>query len=104
MALPSRGEVWIVDLGMTAKIRPCLIVSHAPNDDDRALVTIVPHTTSARGSHFEVAIDAKFLKSGVFDAQNIVTIPIAKLVRRIEKLDAQQLERVEQALRSWLGL
>jgi hypothetical protein len=27
MANPLRGEVWLVDLGMVAKIRPCLIFS-----------------------------------------------------------------------------
>jgi len=27
MVNPLRGEVWLVDLGMVAKIRPCLIVS-----------------------------------------------------------------------------
>jgi mRNA interferase MazF len=24
---PKRGEVWLVDLGMVAKIRPCLVIS-----------------------------------------------------------------------------
>ena len=27
------GEVWLVDLGMTAKIRPCLILSDYPAED-----------------------------------------------------------------------
>ena len=27
MANPLRGEVWLIDLGMVAKIRPCLIFS-----------------------------------------------------------------------------
>jgi len=27
MADPTRGEVWIVDLGLAAKVRPCLILS-----------------------------------------------------------------------------
>ena len=50
MPSPSRGEVWIVDLGMAAKVRPCLVISIAARDQDRALVTVVPHSTSIRGS------------------------------------------------------
>jgi len=48
---PGRGEVWLVDLGMVAKVWPALIISVPTNDVDRALVTIVPHTTSVRGTH-----------------------------------------------------
>lgn len=45
----ARGEVWIVDLGMVAKICPCLVLS-IPGDDenDRALTALIPHTTSTR--------------------------------------------------------
>ena len=51
----GRGEVWLVDLGMAAKVRPALVVSVPAEDIDRALVTLVPHTTSPRQSRFEVA-------------------------------------------------
>ena len=27
MGSPSRGEVWLVDLGYAAKVRPCLVLS-----------------------------------------------------------------------------
>ena len=47
MANPLRGEVWLVDLGMVAKIRPCLIFSvPAAGPNDRVLATVVAHTTS----------------------------------------------------------
>ncbi|MEQ8468406.1 MAG: type II toxin-antitoxin system PemK/MazF family toxin [Coleofasciculus sp. E1-EBD-02] len=67
MSSPDRGEVWLVDLGYVAKVRPCLVVSIPTLNQDRALVTLVPHTTSPRGSRFEVNIKARFLKPGVFD-------------------------------------
>jgi len=54
MKSPQRGEVWLVDLGMTAKVRPALVISGPVGDEDRALVTLVPHTTSPRQSRFEV--------------------------------------------------
>ena len=75
MTVPRRGEVWLVDLGLAAKIRPCLVLSVPVADEDRTLVTAIPHTTSLRGTRFEVAVPARFLKSGAFDAQGIVTVP-----------------------------
>lgn len=101
---PDRGEVWLVDLGLAAKVRPCLVVSVPLEDEDRALVTLVPHTTSVYGSRFEVDVQARFLKSGVFDAQNLITIPRAKLIRRLGDLAAEQMSLVEEAVRRWLGL
>ena len=71
---PNRGEVWLVDLGYVAKVRPCLVISIPAADEDRALATLVPHTTSVRGSRLEVAIKVRFLREGAFDAQNLVTI------------------------------
>jgi mRNA interferase MazF len=104
MANPKRGEIWLVDLGMTAKVRPALVVSVPADDIDRALVTLIPHTTSPRGSRFEVAIPLPFLKTGAFDAQNLVTIPHAKLLRVLGRLSTSQLAAVEQGVCLWLGL
>ena len=105
MANPLRGEVWLVDLGMVAKIRPCLVFSvPAAGLNDRVLVTVVAHTTSARGSGFEVAIPSRFLKPGVFDVQNIISIPHAKLVRRLGVLTSDQMDAVATVVRKWLGL
>ena len=104
-AKPARSEVWLVDLGLVAKVRPCVVLSiPADNDNDRVLTTIVPHTTSTRESRFEVASDVRFLKKGAFDAQNIVTVPTVKLVRRLGTLANDQMARVEVAVRLWLGL
>lgn len=61
---PNRGDVWLVDLGSAAKIRPCLVVSIPALDRDRALTTLIPHTTSSRGSRFEVDIEVRFLRVG----------------------------------------
>lgn len=87
-----RGEVWLVDLGMTAKVRPCLVLSVPPTDQDRALVTLVPHTTSLRQSSFESVLRVPFLREGAFDAQGLVTVPQVKLLRRLGKLQPDQLE------------
>ena len=104
MSKAKRGEVWIVDLGLAAKVRPCLVLSVPASDQERSLVTAVAHTTSPRGGRFEVAVRALFLKGGVFDAQNLVTIPDAKLIRCVGTLRAEDLASIENAVRVWLGL
>ena len=105
MVSPNRGEVWLVDLGLAAKTRPCVVLSvPATGPNDRVLVTLVTHTTSPRGSQFEVALSVRFLKAGEFDAQNLVTVPHAKLVRKLGTLSSDQLAEVVAAVRRWLDL
>ena len=104
MVNPIRGEVWLVDLGYAAKVRPCVLISIPALDQDRALSTLVPHTTSSRGSRFEVDVKTRFLRQGAFDTQNLVTIPLAKLIRKLGSLSSEQLVLVEDRLRFWLGL
>ena len=79
-------------------------MSVPPEEADRALVTWVPRTTSGRGTRFEVPLFVAFLRSGVFDAQNIVTIPNAKLMRKLRALAPPNLAKIEAAVRLWLGL
>jgi mRNA interferase MazF len=103
MSSPTRGEVWLVDLGYTAKVRPCLVISIPAMEEDRALATLIPHTTSLRGSRFEVEIPVNFLRAGAFDVQNIITIPYGKLLRKLGSLTHEQLVDIETVLLFWLG-
>lgn len=104
MPTPNRGDVWIVDLGYVGKVRPGLILSIPLDPQDRVLVTLVPHTTSVQGTRFEVNVNAAFLKSGVFDAQQVITVPQVKLIRKLGSLPIGPFNMVEDAVRSWLGL
>ena len=90
--------------GYAAKTRPGLVLSIPAFDTDRALVTLVTHTTSTRGSRFEIVIPKRFLKPGAFLAQNLVTIPHAKLLKKLGRLTADELSTVEGAVRQWLDL
>jgi mRNA interferase MazF len=104
MPSADRGLVWIVALGMAAKVRPCLVLSVPTDPQDRVLVTVVAHTTSVQGTRFEVDVKARFLKPGAFDAQQVLTVPQVKLMRRLGDLTADQLVLVEDAVRRWLAL
>ena len=79
MPIPRRGEVWLIDFGLAGKTRPALVVSEAFGDIDRALITVIPHTTSLRGSRFEVIVPSPFLKPGAFLVQGVTTFPVVGL-------------------------
>lgn len=51
MINPARGEVRRVDLGASATVRPCLVVSVPLEVGDRALVVLVPVHPDACGEH-----------------------------------------------------
>ena len=63
---------------MARKARPALILNRAFKESDRALISVIPHTTSLRGSDLEVQINVPFLKAGAFRVQNPVTVPAVK--------------------------
>src|ERR1700728_2768776 len=101
---PSRGEVWLFDLGMAAKTRPVVVVSVPYGDVDRAIVTVVPHTTALRGSPFEISVRAPFLQHGAFLVQGISTYPKAWAIRKICVLNRQQMAAAVGGVNEWLGL
>ena len=100
---PTRGDVWLFDLGMAGKVRPALVVSVPYGDLDRALVTIVPHTTSLRGSQFEIRVTPGFLKPGAFLVQNVATYPTVRAIRKLGTLSRTDFDHVLLGLLHWLG-
>ena len=91
------------DLGMAAKVRPALVVSVDYGDVDRSLVTILPHTTSLRGSRHEISVNVPFLKPGAFLVQNVATYPNVRAIRKLGTLKADQFDLVFAGLLRWLG-
>jgi mRNA interferase MazF len=54
MPVVNPGEIWWVDFGMTAKVRPALVLTATPADDELDLVTLRLHTTALRGNRWEL--------------------------------------------------
>ena len=100
----NAGEVWQVDLGFAGKVRPCLLLTGYPSDDELALVTIIPHTTALRGNRWEVSIPKGFLKSGAFHLQQVQSVPIVRLMRRLGVLSGDELRLVHDRLREHFGM
>lgn len=100
---PVRGDVWLFDLGMAEKVRPALVISVGYGDADRALVTIVPHTTSLRGSQYEIQVNVPFLKAGAFVVQGLSTYPHVRAMRKLGVLKPDQFRSVFAGVLRWLG-
>ena len=104
MPQAQRGELWLIDLGKVQKPRPCLVLSIAYLDHERAVVSYIPRTTTLRGTQFEVSHQARGLEPGAFDAQGIGSVPIVKLERRLGSVEPRVIQQVETAVKLWLKL
>jgi mRNA interferase MazF len=94
----NRGEVWQVDFGMAAKVRPALLLTGNPADDELDLVTVLLHTTSLRGNRWELPIPKPFLKPGAFHLQQVQSVPTVRLERRLGVLNETEINQVLDAL------
>jgi mRNA interferase MazF len=102
VARPSRREVWTVDLGIAGKVRPCLLLTDYPRDDELALITVVPHTTSLRGNRWEVRVNRSFLQTGAFHLQQIQSVSVARLIRHLGTLTEGEMNMVTSEVSSRL--
>jgi mRNA interferase MazF len=100
----ERGEIWQIDFGIAAKVRPALLLTDEPKDDELDLFTVLLHTTSVRCNRWELVIPKPFLKPGAFHLQQIQTISGAKLMRRLGRLTDSELTTVNNALSKRLRL
>jgi mRNA-degrading endonuclease toxin of MazEF toxin-antitoxin module len=62
------------------------VVSAQPQDADYALIAVVPHTTSARGSTYEVKLTIPFLQPGAFNVQGLTPLPPVRFINRMGSL------------------
>lgn len=89
---------------MVGKTRPAVVISTAIGDVDRAVITIVPHTTTPRGTEYEARVDAFFLRPGAFNGQAVATFPVTDAIRLLGVLKDEQMQQVERVVCKWLAL
>ena len=104
MARPAPAEIWLVDLGLAAKVRPCLILSDYPAPEELALMVVVPHTTALRGNRWEFAIPKSFLQPGAFHLQQVQPVSLPRLERKLGVLTTAEFERLGKKLAGLLHL
>jgi len=101
-----RGEIWYASLERPRKSRPVLLLSRDEAYTRRTHVTVAPVTRTIRRIPVEVVVgppDGLKLQSAV-NLDDIQTIPIAQLDRRVTTLSPQKLNEVEAAIRFALAL
>jgi mRNA interferase MazF len=104
MTAVKRGEIWLIDFGLAAKVRPALLLTGQPADNELDLVTVLLHTTALRGNRWELSIPKPFLKPGAFHLQQVQTISTVKLERRLGVLSNEEMVQVADALADRLGI
>ena len=102
----SRGDVVVVDLGMTAKVRPCVVVSIGQPDRQRNMSVVVPMTTEIRGGEAEIRFPkpAWLRQESVVNALGIAGVDNAKIERRIAAFPLDKMAELESVLKRLLGL
>ena len=101
-----RGEVWLVDLGMAAKVRPCVVVSVGQPDRQRNMSVVVPMTTEIRGGECEIRFPKPvwLRQESVVNVLGIAGVDNAKIERRISAFPADKMLEIESVLKRLLGL
>lgn len=97
---PQPGEVWLADLGLSAKTRPVVIVSRLDPDAPRDLVLYVPLTTQNRLSRYEVRPPRlPFLhQDSIANVQGLASIPTTYLERRLGRIPDSVMAEVRKAV------
>jgi mRNA interferase MazF len=112
-ALPSRGEVWLVDLNPTrgheqAGRRPGLVVSvDALNHGPAGLVILVPITTRERGIPLHVRLEpgeGGLRRPSFAKCEDVRSVSTGRLTSKIGQLSAGTMSLVDDRLRIVLGL
>lgn len=105
MIPPKPGEVYWVDLGMQAKLRPLMVVSREDPNVERALSVCVPLTTQIRGGRYEESLPrVKWMPGtarGVANVLGITHIEHHRLGRRAGRYEGHVLARVRERI-AWM--
>jgi mRNA interferase MazF len=102
----ERGDVVVVDLGMTAKVRPCVVVSVRQPDKERSMPVVVPMTTEVRGGDCEVSFPkpAWLNQESVVNVLGIAGVDNANIIRRLSAFPKDSFSKVKEVCAAMLGL
>jgi mRNA interferase MazF len=102
----SRGDVVIVDLGITAKVRPCVVISVSNPDSQRNMSVVVPMTTEIRGSECEVPFQKPpwLRQESVVNVLGIAGVDNSRIERRISAFPADKMSEIQSVLKRLFGL
>jgi mRNA interferase MazF len=102
----NRGDVVVVDLGLAAKVRPCVVVSVSNPDHQRNMCVVVPMTTEMRGGECKISFPKPpwLRQESVVNVLGIAGVDNSKIERRIVAFPADKISEIESVLKCLLGL
>lgn len=100
------GEVWLVDFGLAAKVRPVVVLSFPEPTGARPLVVVAPLISQLRGLRGEVDIGKpRWLpEHSAVNVQGLASINHHALEKKLGRLSLGQFEEVKSAIRELLKL
>jgi mRNA interferase MazF len=106
---PQRGEIWWTALDPSVgaeinKTRPCVVVSSSVVNQHRRTVVVVPLTSSPRAAPPVLVSVTCSGQPAIAVIDQVRAVAKERLVRHIEKLSAEHLQALEDALREILEL
>jgi len=113
MGIPSRGEIWTINLNPVrgheqAGYRPGLVISvDTFNHGPAGLVVIIPITSKEKGIPFHVAIsppEAGVSKKSFIKCEDIRSVSTERLSKCLGTVSLETLKAVEERLKILLDL
>ena len=98
-SFPKNGDIVLVDLGMVAKVRPCLVLCGNP-DSERTVSIIAPLTSEIRGGESEVSFPKPpwLAKPCVVNLSGLGSVERHRIQRRLEPFPPNSFEEAKKAL------
>jgi mRNA interferase MazF len=102
----NRGDIWQIELGGTAGLRPALIITRQAVIPHLNKLTVAEITSRGKGYPTEVPIAqlANFRRDSYVQLDNIQTVSKARFVKYIGSLDSATMRAVGQKAILALGL
>ena len=102
---PRNGDIVLVDLGLVAKVRPCLVICAEP-DSQRTVSIVAPLTTEIRGGESEVDFPkpAWLRQTCVVNLSGLGSVERRRFERHLGQFPAERLKKVKAALLKILDL
>ena len=101
----GNGDIVLVDLGMVAKVRPCLVLSGNP-DSERTVSIVAPLTSEIRGGESEVSFPKPpwLAKPCVVNLSGLGSVERHRIQRRLGSFPPARFEEAKKVLARMFGL
>ena len=96
---PKNGDIVLVDLGMVAKVRPCLVLC-GNLDSERTVSIVAPLTSEIRGGESEVSFPKPpwLAKPCVVNLSGLGSVERHRIQRRLGPFPPGRLEEAKNVL------